>query len=172
MNLATFLILFMIALILIAVGFTIKELKYKVAYFLIVCLLGLTGLNVYSSIVYYIKLRNDPGIPGEIGKKGPTGVKGAPGKCSFTEKCEIVDARAKILNVANSMYNIPIPCLDNPTLTTCSNQDTLEKAIPIKAQIDMLESIAYSTQMTEKDFMSKINVCIQDSNNCMDPTDF
>ena len=48
----------------------------------------------------------------------------------------------------------------------------LEQSIPINKQINMLEKIAYSTKMTEKDFMDKLNVCLQDSNSCMDPTDF
>ena len=173
MELSTFLILLIIALILISIGFMIPEVKYKIAYFMIICLLGLSILNIYLSIVYYIKLRNEPGIPGELGKKGPTGVKGDPGKCSFTESCEFEDPRGKILNVANTMYNITTECLDNPTLENCNdNQDTLEQAIPINTQINMLEKIAYSTKMAEKDFMDKLNVCLQDSNSCMDPTDF
>jgi len=173
MELSTFLILLIIALILISIGFMIPEVKYKIAYFMIICLLGLSILNIYLSIVYYIKLRNEPGIPGEMGKKGPGGVKGLPGKCSFTESCEFEDPRGKILNVANTMYDIPNDCLDNPTLENCNdNQDMLEQSIPINKQINMLEKIAYSTKMTEKDFMDKLNVCLQDSNSCMDPTDF
>lgn len=172
MNLTTFLILLIIALILISIGFMIPEVKYKIAYFMIVCLLGLTVLNVYMSIVYYIQLRNAPGLPGAMGKKGPTGVKGIPGKCSFTETCEIKNSRDKIVAVANTMYGISSDCINNPTLSTCINQDTLDEAIPINKQIDMLEQIAYSTTMSEKDFMSKIKVCLQDSNGCMDPTDF
>ena len=172
MELTTFLILLIISLILIAIGFMIPEIKYKIAYFLIICLFGLTILNVYLSIVYYIQLRNDPGIPGDIGSKGVTGVKGIPGTCSLTETCQIGNARDKILQVANTMYNIPIPCIDQPSIETCANQDTLEEAIPINAQINMLEEIAYSTTMSEDDFMTKVNVCIQDSNSCMDATDF
>ena len=172
MDLSTFLILLIISLLFIAIGFMIPETKYKVAYFMIVCLLGLSILNIYLSIVYYIKLRNDPGIPGDIGQKGPSGIKGAPGKCSFTETCEIKDARTKILNVANTMYKISKTCIDTPTLETCKNQDTLEQAMPINAQINMLEKIAYGTTMSEPDFMNKLQVCLQDSNSCMDPTDF
>ena len=173
MELSTFLILLIIALILISIGFMIQEVKYKIAYFMVICLLGLSILNIYLSIVYYIKLRNDPGIPGEMGKKGPRGVKGLPGKCSFTETCGIDDPRKKIINVANTMYDISKECLDKPSLENCNdNQDTLEQAIPINTQINMLEKIAYSTTMSEKDFMKKLSVCLQDSNSCMDPTDF
>ena len=173
MELSTFLILLIIVLILISIGFMIPEVKYKIAYFMIICLLGLSILNIYLSVVYYIKLRNEAGIPGDMGKKGPSGVKGLPGKCSFSESCKFEDPRGKILNVANTMYNIPNECLNNPTLENCNdNQDMLEQSIPINKQINMLEKIAYSTKMTEKDFMDKLNVCLQDSNSCMDPTDF
>ena len=173
MDLSTFLILLIISLILISIGFMIPDTKYKIAYFMIICLLGLSILNVYLSIVYYIKLRNDPGIPGEIGKKGPSGVKGIPGKCSFTETCNIKDARTKILNVANTMYDISKDCLDTPTLENCNNdQNILEQAIPINKQINMLEKIAYSTKMSEPDFLNKLKVCLNDSNSCMDDTTF
>jgi hypothetical protein len=172
MEFSTLLILLIITLVLVSIGFMIPEVKYKISYFLIVCLLGLTVLNVYLSIVYYIQLRNDPGLPGDIGSKGPTGVKGSAGKCSFTETCEVVNARDKILTVAQTMYNIPKACLNKPSLETCANQDRLEEAIPINKQIDMLESIAYSTTLSNKDFMAKVNVCLNDSNDCMDATDF
>ena len=172
MELSTFLILLIIALIFISIGFMIPEMRYKIAYFMIVMLLALTVLNMYLSVVYYIKLRNDPGIPGQQGPKGPKGAKGIPGKCSFAETCGIDDARNKILNVANEMYKIPLECLDNPSLDTCNDQDTVDIAKPINTQINMLEKIAYSSTMSNTDFMNKIKVCIQDSNQCMDPTDF
>jgi hypothetical protein len=172
MELSTFLILLIIVLILISIGFMIPETTYKVAYFMIVCLLGLTILNVYMSIIYYIQLRNDPGVVGSIGNKGPTGVKGLPGKCSFTQTCEIENARDKIVAVANTMYGISKDCIDKPSISSCGDQDTLEQAMPINQQINMLEQIAYSTNMAEADFMTKIQVCLEDSNNCMDATDF
>ena len=53
-------------------------------------------------------------------------MKGIPGKCSFTETCDIRMHRDKILNVANTMYDISKDCLDNPTLENCNdNQDTI-----------------------------------------------
>jgi hypothetical protein len=96
-------------------------------------------LNIYLSIVYYIKLRNDSGVIGSVGPKGPSGIKGSPGKCSFESKCGIDNPRQKILNIANTMYNIPQVCLDKPSLKNCKDQDTLENAMPINKQIDMLK---------------------------------
>jgi hypothetical protein len=150
----------------------IPEVKYKIAYYMILVLLFLSVLNIYLSVVYYIQLRNDPGIPGPQGSKGPLGAKGTPGKCSFSEKCGITDARNLILNTAHQMYDISQDCIDKPSLTTCKDQNTLDEAMPINAQINMLEKIAYSTTMSQTDFANKLKVCLQDSNDCMDPTDF
>lgn len=173
MDLSTLLIILIVFIIAFSISFFIPETKYRIAYYMILALLFLSGLNIYLSVVYYIQLRNTAGTPGPQGDKGPTGVKGSPGKCSFTETCSIENSRDKILQISNTMYGIPVDCLDNPTLDTCGqSQDTLEQAIPINKQINMLEKIAFSTQMSEADFMEKINVCLQDSNQCMDPTDF
>jgi hypothetical protein len=173
MDLTTFLILVIISLILISIGFMIPETKYKIAYFMIVCLLGLSVMNIYLSVVYYIQLRNDPGVPGQQGVKGPKGAKGAPGKCSYAKECGIKNARGIILDVASQMYpDIPRDCLDNPSTTSCKDQNTLEEAMPVHDQIGMLEKIAYSSTMAEDDFKAKLNVCLQDSKQCLDPTDF
>ena len=173
MNLSTFLIIAIIFVILLSIGFMIPETKYKIAYFMIICLLGLSILNIYLAIVYYIQLRNDPGVPGQQGNKGPKGAKGPPGKCSYAEKCGIDNARGLILDVASTMYpDIPRVCLDTPSTKNCGEQNTLEQAMPINTQINMLEKIAFSSTMSKKDFKAKLNVCMQDSNQCMDPTDF
>ena len=88
-------------------------------------------------------------------------LKGYPVNVLLLNRVNIEEPRDKILNVANTMYDISIRCLDNPTLENCNdNQDTLEQAMPINKQINMLEKIAYSTTMSEKDFMNKLNVCL------------
>jgi hypothetical protein len=173
MDLTTLLIILIIFVLFFSVSFMIQDIKYRVCYYMILALLFLASLNIYLSIIYYIQLRNTAGVQGQIGPKGPTGVQGSSGKCSFSEKCGIEDARLKIVNIANKMYNIDTKCLDTPTLNNCNNdQDILDQARPINTQINMLEQIAYSTTMSEKDFISKLDVCMQDSNSCMDPTDF
>ena len=174
MELSTLLILLIFSVIFISIGFMIPEAKYKIAYYMILMLLCLSILNIYLSVVYYIQLRNDTGIPGSQGAKGVKGSKGSPGKCSYTETCGITNARGVILDVAASMYSdIPKECLDKPTLLSCSKDQTkLENAMPVNAQINMLEQIAYSTKMTPEDFKSKLKVCLNDTNQCLDPTDF
>ena len=172
MDFTTLLIILIIFIIAFSISFFIPEMKYRIAYYMILALLFLSALNIYLSIVYYIQLRNTPGIPGVQGDKGAPGTKGAPGRCSFSSTCSIKDSRNKILNVASTMYGIDKSCLDTPNLQTCKTQDVLDQAMVINKQINMLETIANNSQMSEDDFMSKIKVCLQDSSGCMDATDF
>ena len=181
-NLATIFIFLIIFIIFFGISFMIQDFKYRVCYYMILALLFLASLNIYLSIVYYIQLRNTPGVQGPQGDKGPKGMKGSTGKCSFSQTCGIQQPRDRIIiPAAKLMYpDIPENCLDTPTLANCTktgdtgtmSQDRLDQAQPINEQINMLEQIAQSSSMTENDFRNKIEVCIKDSNSCMDPTDF
>ena len=183
-SLATIFILLIIFIIFFGISFMIQDVKYRVCYYMILALLFLASLNIYLSVVYYIQLRNTPGVQGPIGDKGPKGMTGSTGKCNFSQTCGIQKPRENIIiPLAMRMYpDIPQACLDTPTLTNCHkdtdtdanmmNQQRLDQAIPINEQINMLEQIAQGSSMTEADFRDKINVCIKDTNSCMDPTDF
>ena len=172
MDLSTFLIFCIIFIISIAISLMIDEPKYRLGYYMCLALLFLTIMNIYLGITSYIALRNDPGVQGPIGEKGPVGASGPPGKCSYAESCGISNPRPLILGIASDMYNITSTCLDKPSLTTCVTQDNLDKATQINQQINMLEQIAYSTTMAQSDFETKLRVCLQDTNSCMDPNDF
>ena len=173
-NLTTIFIILIIFIIFFGISFMIQDVKYRICYYMILALLFLASLNIYLSIVYYIQLRNTPGVQGPIGEKGPKGMTGSTGKCSFSQTCGIQEPRTIILTSAHQMYpDIPKNCLDTPTLANCNNnQDTLDQATPINIQVNMLEQIAQGSSMTSKDFTDKINVCLTDSNSCMDSTDF
>jgi len=172
MNLTVFLILTVIIVIIIVGGFLIEENRDRLCYYGCVGLGCFVIMNIYLSITSYVSLRNDSGVQGPQGDKGPQGVIGQPGKCTYADQCGIPNARTLILNTASQMYGIPDTCLDTPTLETCGSQQILDEATPINTQINMLEQIAYSTTMAQTDFTEKLNVCLQDSNSCMDPTDF
>jgi hypothetical protein len=172
MELTTLLIFLIIFVIFFSISFMIQDMKYRICYYGILVLIGLSILNIYLSIVYYIQLRNTTGVQGKMGPKGLKGSMGTSGSCSFQTDCGIKNARGTILNVANEMYDIDKKCLDNPSLTNCKTQDILEQAVPINKQINMLEKIAYSSTIGEADFVSKLKVCLQDSNSCTDSTDF
>ena len=172
MDVTTLLILIIIFVIIVSISLMINEMKYKIAYYMVIALAALTIMNIYLAITYYISLRDTPGVQGAQGNSGPKGVAGAPGHCTYSDKCGIPDARNLILTTANQMYNIPTTCLDTPSISTCGNQSTLDQATPINAQINILEQIAYSTTMAQTDFMSKLNLCLQDPQNCTEDVQF
>jgi hypothetical protein len=166
MDLTTFLIILLLFIIMIVISLFIDNTRDRIAFYCIMGLACLCVINTYSIVVYYIKLRNDPGVQGPPGNKGSKGPKGDPGKCSFSDKCGIEKPREKILDIASEMYDIPKQCLDKPTKKACKDSDTFEQANIINKQIGVLESIAYKTSMTENDFIKKLKVCLNDPDGC------
>ena len=156
MELTTVLIIVLVYLTCITISLFIEESKLRLAFYLLVGLGTLCFLNIYLTITYYIKLRNDPGVPGIQGPKGPKGARGDPGQCSYSTSCGIQNSRGKILKIASTTYDIETDCLDNPSLKTCNDKDTRDKANPISDQIDMLESYAKTSKMSEEEFIRKV----------------
>ncbi len=68
----------------------------KIIYFLIMFLLYISCYNIYVTMEYYIKLRNNPGIKGERGDPGNPGQKGSDGVCSMAKNCGIANCRKLI----------------------------------------------------------------------------
>lgn len=145
MNLSTFLLLVFIYIILFSLSFLITDTTYKLFYFLLIGLATITILNCYFGIIYYIKLRNEPGIPGPRGPKGDPGPKGKTGKCIIDEKCTFDENDAINLihkKIANK-YDTSIECLNNPNVTNCGSKQEVKrittKILPI---VDTIKKIA------------------------------
>ena len=64
---------------LMIISMFIEEKRLRLAFYLIVALATLCFINLYLTFTYYIKLRNEPGIPGPQGPKGDKGPKGDAG---------------------------------------------------------------------------------------------
>lgn len=114
----------------IFIGFMIEDNNLKISYILVILLILFTALNLYMTINYYRKLRNETGKPGPRGLKGEKGIRGAEGNCVFTEKCGIKNCEDKIYNEIEkrnyygSQFNIE--CLKNPE--KCASEDLKEAA--------------------------------------------
>lgn len=106
------------------------------------------------------------GIAGPMGSKGVRGPRGEPGKCTFSNTCGIENAREKIIDIAEDMYEISKSCLENPSIKYCDNDDIVAKAVMVNKQINVLEDMAAKTTMAEKDFMDKLNICLSDPSAC------
>ncbi len=56
-------------------------------YWLVVFLLFVSVSNIYMTMYYYVKLRNEPGIKGERGDPGEKGQPGSNGVCEINTGC-------------------------------------------------------------------------------------
>lgn len=158
MNIISILLIILIFIVFIVINFFITDPKMKLAYWFVVGLLFLTIMNIYMSVIYYIKLREDPGEPGPRGPKGQRGPEGDIGKCTFSETCGIQNCSEKIYGIGNKYYpDINIECLKDTK--KCSNEER-ERAIPVSNVLKTLISECESTQRSEDDFIRKITPLI------------
>ena len=60
-------------------------------YWLVVFLLFVSVSNIYMTMYYYVKLRNEPGIKGERGDPGEKGQVGSNGVCEINTGCGAIE---------------------------------------------------------------------------------
>lgn len=159
MELTTFLILVTIYIVAIAISMFIEDKTQKIYYFMIIGLATLVYLNVYLSVVYYIKLRNEPGIPGPRGPKGSKGPTGSNGKCKISDKCGFTkeDADKILYDAAAETFETSKACLKEPSLENCNGgASEVERIKPVNQQIQMLEEMAQQGLFTKQEFEKKI----------------
>jgi hypothetical protein len=160
MDLTTFMILVFVYLIAIVISFYIEDKTEKTYYFVIIALGTLCFLNIYISVYYYIKLRNEPGIPGPRGPKGQRGPGGKKGKCVMNATCSFTpaDADKLLYELAADKFQTSKACIKEPSLKTCSGGATeVDRIRPVNIQIKMLEDIAKQGTYTKDEFTKKIN---------------
>ena len=159
MDITTFLILVTIYLVLIVISMFIEDKQYKIYYFAIVVLGTLCFLNVYLSVIYYVKLRNEAGIPGPRGAPGAKGAIGGKGKCAVGESCAFTkqDASAMLYKTAAEKFDTTPTCLKAPSLKNCpGGVAEVERLQAVARQIKMLESLAISGKFTRQEFEEKV----------------
>lgn len=160
MDVSTILTIILIYLVFFIINLFIEDFNTRLAYWFIVALATLAFMNLYLSILYYIRLRNEPGKPGSRGEKGEDGPKGDIGKCTFSEQCGINDCEGKIYKLGEDFYpNIPLKCLKDTK--KCRSHTEREKAIPVNKELKRLIKICNKTRIAEEDFMRKITPLIE-----------
>ena len=141
---------------------TIKDDNLKTSYWLIIFLGYLSVFNIYLSVNYYIKLRNEKGIPGGIGPHGDAGPKGYRGTCSLSEQCGIHNCRPKIMGlVVDTFPDISKKCIED--ITKCESPSLKQRAIPINKLVDNLVDECKNSDRSEDDFMRQIRPRIDNS---------
>lgn len=156
---ATQLIVFLfIFMLFIFVGFMIEDNNLKISYILVVLLILFTSLNLYMTINYYRKLRNDVGKQGPRGLKGEDGPSGDTGVCVFTEKCGIKNCEDKIYKeIDDRNYygsEFTTECLKNPN--TCETEDLKEASKGISQLIKTQIAKCKSSKKDETTLMNEL----------------
>lgn len=140
--------------ILFLVSYYIQDPTLKLCYWLVVMLLAFSIFNVALAISYYVKLRNEPGIPGPRGPPGDKGSRGPRGVCSMSEQCNISDCLNKIVDTTSEIFpEITKDCLAD--LSKCGAAER-SSARPIVSQIQQLTEKCKATTLDENDFMRRI----------------
>jgi len=155
MGFGTIVTFFIIFVLLYMVSISIEDPQYKMSFWLIIALALITIFNIYLSIMYYVKLRNERGVPGSRGEKGDIGPKGERGLCTTSAKCGIQKCRSKIMDkVVDFFPDISVDCINDNEL--CETNTDKQKAAPIRELINDLETKCKTTKRSEESFMRKI----------------
>jgi len=159
MNLTTLLIAFIIIVILIVISLFIEDRTYKIYYYLIIALGALTFINCYLGVIYYIKLRNEPGIPGPRGPKGEKGPSGSKGKCVLTDKCGFnkEELDTMLYDMAAQVFQTNKTCIKSPSLKTCDGgASEVERLQPVAEKLKKLEDLAMKGSFTRQELKQKL----------------
>jgi len=101
------------------------EREVKIVFYLVMILLFFSINNIYFSILYYIKLRNNKGIKGERGDPGLSGQDGSNGVCIMSKGCNIINCEKLIKDRITKIYpdykDIMIKSENNLKLTELEN---------------------------------------------------
>ena len=76
----------------------------RLVFLMIMFLLYVSLYNVYFSIKYYIKIRNEPGIKGDRGDPGGSGQEGTDGVCAMAKSCGIASCRKLIVDELKTIF--------------------------------------------------------------------
>lgn len=79
--------LFIIFITIIISQFLIEP-ELQPIFWMIAFLLFICYANIYASVQFYINLRNNPGLQGEMGNPGDRGNKGSDGVCVINTGCD------------------------------------------------------------------------------------
>jgi hypothetical protein len=159
MDITTFIILVIIIVIAIVISFFIEDKTYKIYYYLILALGFLTFLNCYLGIIYYIKLRNEPGIPGPRGPKGDKGPSGSKGKCVLTDKCGFnqQELDSILYSMAAQTFQTNEKCIKSPSLKNCNGgAQEVERLQPVSDKLKHIENLALKGSFTKQELREKI----------------
>jgi hypothetical protein len=82
----------------VTISYLFIEENLRLVFMLIMLLLYVSIYNVYFSIKYYYRIRNEPGMKGDRGDPGQSGQGGSDGVCAMAKSCGIANCRKLIID--------------------------------------------------------------------------
>jgi hypothetical protein len=151
---AVLILLFIVCLI---ASFYISDTNLKLCYWLIIILLYVVIINIYITITYYMKIRNEPGVKGPRGESGESGITGSDGVCKLSTECGISNCRKiiekELINIFPE-YNRITDKLKRNLVISNSEKKTINQ---INSYIDMLVPICENGKLSKAELIKYIN---------------
>ena len=162
MIIRTSLIILFIFLAIIVSQF-IKGVKLKLMYWMIMILLFITFMNIYMTIIYYISMRNNPGVQGSRGNPGKIGLKGPPGVCTINTSCQqVYDCKNLIqtkIKEKSLEYRKVLKKVDNNVTLNDNDKQILSN---VNEYIDLLD--IKCKNMNKEELLTELEKSLQSTN--------
>lgn len=139
----------------------IKDPNLKIAYWLLCFLFFVSISNIYMSIYFFRKIRNDPGKQGPDGDMGEQGPKGPDGVCKLSLKCGINNCRAVIEEELTNIFPIfkKIKSKLNRNIVLSSEEQKSYKQI--NSYIEILMPVCESGKLNKTEFIDHIHKSVK-----------
>jgi hypothetical protein len=139
----------------------IKDPNLRIAYWLLCFLFFVTLSNIYLSINFFKRIRNEPGKQGPDGNMGDQGMKGSNGVCKLSTKCGISNCRNVIeeeLMVIFPIYKKIKSKLKRDIVLSSEEQKSHKQ---INAYIDILLPICEGGKLNKEEFIDHIHKSVK-----------
>jgi hypothetical protein len=129
----------------------------KIAYWLMLLLVYVSLSNIYLSLYFYLKLRENPGIRGERGDSGEQGSRGSDGVCIVQPECGIVNYNNMIKDLLRTLDTNYDSILTKETNGIFLNDDEKQIKGAIEDYVHSIQVVAESEKWTLENLKTHIN---------------
>ena len=112
--------------------------------------------NIYLSIVFFRKIRNEPGQKGPDGDQGNQGMKGSPGICTLSTKCGISNCKQVIEDELVKIFPIFQKIKSKLKRDIVLSSEEQQSYKQINSYIDILLPICESGKLNKIEFIDRI----------------
>ena len=151
-----FIIVMVFLFIILIVNQFLKDPNLKIAYWLLMFLFFISISNIYLSIIFYKKIRNEPGLIGPDGNSGDTGMNGSDGVCTLSTSCGISNCKLVIESELIKIFPIYKKIKSKLKRNIVLSGEEKKALNKINSYIDILLPVCESGKFNKKEFLDHI----------------